>query len=253
MKTYIITLARVPQRRAQMVRQCDALGLDYEIIDAVDGSALDERSRREMAAEQTSFRSGEIGCAYSHMLCYEKMLSENIPCAMILEDDAIIPEDITDILASLENVIGKSEVILLSSYSHRRDMPLELSSDQKQKLDKKYTLYHPVDYRAAGSGMAYVITLKAAEKIAVANTPMGATADNWGRFYELGCFDALRCLYPSPFKAAEFNSTIEYAASGSLMNRIAATVRRYRVPLLLSLLQLRDNLRMKRKLRVRIV
>jgi len=250
MKIYIISLARALERRSLMVKQCEALGLEYEIIDAVDGSRLEETTKNEMVAPHKNYKNGEIGCAYSHIHCYQKMVANNTPHALILEDDAIIPSDITQII----NLLGErpqDDIILLSYYSHRKDKPLELSSKKSRKLAKsQYTLMYPTDIMAVGSGMAYIISLNAARHIATQNTPMLATADHWGRFHELGCFEALSCLYPSPFDAAECNSTIDYDMNNSRLNQLAQTIRRYKLPLLLQLLQIRDHIKKRKKLQI---
>jgi glycosyl transferase, family 25 len=250
MKIYIISLARAPHRRNLMIRQCEALGLEYEIIEAVDGSLLDDVTKNKMVTPNKNYKNGEVGCAYSHILCYQKMVMDNTPHALILEDDAIIPSDITQITTLVANT-PKVEILLLSYYSHRKGKPLELSSKNSHKLaTSRYALMYPTDTMAVGSGMAYIISLDTARRIATQNTPMLATADHWGRFHELGCFETLCCLYPSPFEAAECNSTIDYDTNNSRLNQLAQTIRRYKLPLLLQLLQMRDHIKKRKKYQI---
>lgn len=93
---FVISLPGEDQRRAGISAQLQALGLDFEFVDGVRGSALSaaERSaqvgpaaemRRHIDREMTD---GEIGCALSHQKVYDKVLAEGHDYAFVLEDDA---------------------------------------------------------------------------------------------------------------------------------------------------------------------
>lgn len=92
---FVINLPKDKERRAYVEKQLKLDGFTYEIIDAFYGD--DERvvavydealARKEQGKPLTR---GEKGCAYSHRTLYERIVKENIPCALILEDDVILP------------------------------------------------------------------------------------------------------------------------------------------------------------------
>ncbi|PPS58612.1 hypothetical protein CRX72_19935 [Pantoea sp. BRM17] len=66
--------------------QLDALNLDYEFVEAVDGTLMTADERAAASAPiNYAFLPGEIGCALSHQKIYQKIVDSNIEAAMILE------------------------------------------------------------------------------------------------------------------------------------------------------------------------
>lgn len=61
-------------------------------------------------------RPGEIGCTLSHQKCYRKIIDEQLPCALILEDDLLPGADFDSLISLLEPLLSTPEprVILLS-------------------------------------------------------------------------------------------------------------------------------------------
>lgn len=106
---FVINLERSEYRRQFMLNYLDGLGIDAQIFPAVDGTKLniDELQRQgiynDALAHEKFSRSlscAEIACTLSHLSVYRKMVDENIPMAMILEDDAMFSEGGTDRLSS---------------------------------------------------------------------------------------------------------------------------------------------------------
>ncbi len=50
----------------------------------------------------SNFRPGEVACAYSHKSIMERIVAENIPLALILEDDVILDESFFTFLVTLD-------------------------------------------------------------------------------------------------------------------------------------------------------
>lgn len=93
----VISLQDAAERRAAVSRQLDALGLPFEFRDAIDGrsglpaayeSQLDRPGTEAHFGRQMS--DGEYACALSHLAAYREIVAENLPGAIILEDDAIL-------------------------------------------------------------------------------------------------------------------------------------------------------------------
>ncbi|KAA5940503.1 glycosyltransferase family 25 protein [Pantoea sp. Bo_2] len=64
MKIFVINLARSPERRASMEQQLSRLNLQYEIVEAVDGSQLSYTDiMKETRPLNYALSCGEVGCA----------------------------------------------------------------------------------------------------------------------------------------------------------------------------------------------
>jgi len=113
---FVINLPRDIQRLEDMGRQLDALGLPYQIFEAVDGYALkpedmgfyDRKKRCRYFGRD--LLPGELGCLLSHYKIYEKMDRDNIEYAVICEDDLIFENDFKDVLERLLSPQMRSKV-----------------------------------------------------------------------------------------------------------------------------------------------
>ena len=104
LKTFYINLDTSQQRNARMVDQLQALGLPFERIAAVNGATLSQQQKSLVDEEKfllntkRHIKDGEIGCAISHRLIWQRMLDDNIAYALILEDDVTIDKAILSVL-----------------------------------------------------------------------------------------------------------------------------------------------------------
>lgn len=192
MKIFVINLASDIARRIAMRGQLDSLELDYEIFDAIRGSAYsedpcwyDEVSARRL--EGRPLRTGEIGCALSHAAVYAEIVKREIPWALILEDDAILHRALPEILSAIENGAGlQGQIISLS----RCDAYLPWT---KRALVGDFSIATPclVKEGAIGQAVGYVVSLDAAKAIAEKNVPVKFPADSWGHYRDLVHFKGI--------------------------------------------------------------
>nr|VFK22067.1 MAG: Glycosyltransferase involved in LPS biosynthesis, GR25 family [Candidatus Kentron sp. MB]VFK27666.1 MAG: Glycosyltransferase involved in LPS biosynthesis, GR25 family [Candidatus Kentron sp. MB]VFK74382.1 MAG: Glycosyltransferase involved in LPS biosynthesis, GR25 family [Candidatus Kentron sp. MB] len=105
----VINLERSVERREWMQRHLSELGLDCRIVDAIDGLEEDlQRSeyyndRKIVRTRGRRLLSTEIGCVLSHKKCYELMMAEHIPEALILEDDVVLSEEFPSLVEEILN------------------------------------------------------------------------------------------------------------------------------------------------------
>jgi len=101
---FVINLERSVHRRDYILNYLRGYGIGARIFPAVDGAKLDvqelERQRiyDDALAHQKFSRSlscAEIACTLSHLGIYRRMVDDDIPMAMVLEDDAMFVPDIT--------------------------------------------------------------------------------------------------------------------------------------------------------------
>jgi glycosyl transferase family 25 len=107
LKVFVISLDRAPDRRAHMESLLGALGLKAEFVSAVDGRALTpaDLSQYDPRLARLDYRSEmtntEIACYLSHYRIYERICRENLPLALILEDDIQIEPNFLDAVGAL--------------------------------------------------------------------------------------------------------------------------------------------------------
>lgn len=103
---------------------CEKYGMKHKFITAFDGNGLPAIKLNEfysknkaLAVMGRELSSGEIGCLLSHRNIYKKIVSENIPYALVLEDDIDFDEDAIQVLKNVEELPNDWECILLGHYS----------------------------------------------------------------------------------------------------------------------------------------
>jgi glycosyl transferase, family 25 len=238
MKTYAIALRRSKERYQYVQRHLKAHGLDYKVIDAVDGSKLTDRdltakcNMEEVNKLRWWLTNGAIGCALSHNACYEALVKSKDKAAFIVEDDVVLPADIKQILADIENEIDSNEVILLYFTSFGE---CKLSSIGKKDISNG-SLVFPIDLRQTITATAYVIGRDAAEGMIKVVNPVSVTADSWDYFYQKGAFKSFRVHYPSLVKITNFKSSIDYMPSASFTAKATKFVNEYKIPFAYQLL-----------------
>jgi glycosyl transferase family 25 len=95
----LINLPRSTDRLSQMKTRLHALGLNYEVLEAVDGQAhvhellptVDVRAFERHVGRDVL--PGEIGCYHSHLKAWQKFLASDAHTLLVLEDDIVFADD----------------------------------------------------------------------------------------------------------------------------------------------------------------
>lgn len=169
MKTFIINLKQHTQRKTHMKTLCDSTGFDYEFVDAIYGKELKDIDKYIKNQEKTiehihrEMSNGEIGCILSHQNIYNKIIQNNIPYALVLEDDIDFDLNITEILEKIcfENL--EFDTILLGYHGTNSREQLSLNKSFIKSIKDHIKLYklNEIAYGAYG----YIISLQGASKI----------------------------------------------------------------------------------------
>ena len=231
MRAYVINLVRSPERRENITAQLIKHGIDYEIIEAVDGRDLDLTDSQVTVDIAPSFlaadwfRPGHAACALSHLRVYRKILDDGYDRALVLEDDVTIPADLSSLADAVAQQLVGAEVALLNFDSPQA---CRVSRRDAVALPSSRQLVLPIDLSQPVSGAAYVITREACERMNKGALPVRAKVDNWAYFYNEGIIDRLRCVVPlAVTKDPHFGSTIGYNSDASLKARILAVITRH--------------------------
>lgn len=232
MKTYAIALKRSAQRYQYIQKHLSDLGLDFEMIDAVDGSKLSEAEIEEICdMEQVRkfpwwLTPGAIGCFLSHSKSYEAIVASDDKAGFVVEDDVILPKNINQILADVKKEIRPNELILLC---YNAPETCELTSQGATQLSEGQLLA-PVSLQHLRSAVAYVVHRTTAQNILDKFKPISFTADNWKYHDKLGCFKHVRVLHPLVIHYQYFKSSIDYIDNKTFKGRLSNFINKYKIP-----------------------
>lgn len=233
MQVFVINLERSTARRKLMTQQLAAQGIEFEIIKATDGAELTDSyltqicDFEQLAKSPHLLRKGVYGCLLSHYSICQRLLTDDIPYALILEDDVVLQPNLKKLLADIEKNVKQGEVILL--FSQNNYMLTLFSQQQSITLADGHQLVYPIEPWALGSAAAYVITQEAARGLVNFLLPIRHAADTWGAFYDSAAIADVRCIVPFPIKPAGFKSDIDYIPASSLSGRILGLINKYRI------------------------
>lgn len=187
MKTYVVNLDRNPERMSFMREQLERIGVPFERVSAVYGKSLSPEELRERFSRVRSFiaskkrmSASEIGCALSHVKICRKMVEENVPAALVLEDDAILGPEFADNLREASAFLdpARPQVLLFSGHG---------VAEEKGRRGI-------VSIGSAWCTDAYCITRAAAKLILKANFPVVTVADSFKRWHRRFGLELYRVL-----------------------------------------------------------
>lgn len=212
---FVISLRDAVHRRDSISRQLDHLGIAFEFIDAIDGREpggenLDRfaAEHREPADYRIDISNTEIACALSHRRAYQNMIDQGIQEAIILEDDVFLEEDFSHLC---DNKFEKKYDIVFFDY---RNASIKRWFQEKM-FRGKFELHKMCDFpwtREPFMADAYRLTLKMAEVLVAASTPVRTVTD-WP--VKLRHYDTYYCLPRAALhiedeeRSDEFKSLIE--------------------------------------------
>lgn len=233
MHGYVINMARSVERRTRMKTELDRSGIDYELVEAVDGRDLDlevaEIVRPSSVGPRCTTRwrqqwsfPGVAACSLSHVLVYRKILEAGHERALVLEDDVILPSDLDSFAGTVASHLSGADVALLNFDSRE---VCQMRTEASVHLPESRFLALPVDSGQLSSSAAYILTREACQRLEELMSPVRALPDEWGFFLEEGAIDRVRCVVPIPvLKNPMFESTIEHASPMQLKARLRRMV-----------------------------
>lgn len=123
-RTYLINLDRAVERLKRMKKEFEKTGIDYERISAVDAKNLKGDEYIVKNEYDRELIPGEIGCYLSHVETLQKFLEDDAEFALIIEDDAVLPDNLKSIieetLSQYDELDQKNHWDVLKLSSRRR-------------------------------------------------------------------------------------------------------------------------------------
>ena len=187
----VVSLPHAIKRRKFMREQMAKLEIDYEFFDAVDGNKLSHtyvnrfKIKKGEQCKGRPLTKGELGCTFSHLQVYEKMLEENIEQLIVLEDDTQLNDDFAVLINNLNSAPLQWDLVYIGYMSNfntapffgKNIYPLSLWESRLLPIpaaatSTKYRI-GPFIVSLSGSH-AYAITKKGAEQLIqqIKNSPL---------------------------------------------------------------------------------
>lgn len=200
-KTYIVSLKGQDMRRSFISNQLESLNIDYEFFNAINPSEDSDWKKlykSDIALESYGrhLSNGELGCNLSHHFIYQDIVNKNIKYSLILEDDALINNDLPDFINSILNSNLNWDVIILG-YS-------KVNKEEFKRIDimnpigrflfkfKNYKIGKVCKNYTVGT-VGYLISKEGAKKLVDSNLIGACLADNWEYYYKKANLDIYHC------------------------------------------------------------
>ncbi|GAA0559943.1 glycosyltransferase family 25 protein [Rheinheimera aquimaris] len=208
---WLINLDSNPERYKSAAEQLDKLGFQAERFSAIYGKNLSEQAINacyDSKLNREKFRrplsAGEIGCYLSHRTLWQRMVDEQIPLALILEDDIDLEAEFVTVLQKISQL-------------DNWDM-IKLADDRDGKGEQKLALgdgYELVNFaKVPNCTTGYALTLQGAKKL-LSRPRFFRPVDVDLQFYpELG-LSVYSILPYRLWSASRFESEIDKMSGGS--------------------------------------
>lgn len=204
---YLINLDQSKDRLLAMQSQLEDLQIRYERIAAIEGLKNQETAAYNYEVGDSlplcgrALTDGEIGCSMSHLIAYEKIIRNEHPYALIMEDDLWLPPNTTELI---------NDLIDWNKPSHWDIVLLHHTNPSFKKLNTKKInsrLRLATFKRPAASTAGYVISLRAAKVLLKIGLPVRMPADKLTGDKAINNLK-ICCALTSPFLIGNFASTI---------------------------------------------
>lgn len=233
---FVISLARAKERRESICKHLSNLNIDYQMIDAIDGTAFSNEEVNSIVAKNVSLHPGALGCYLSHVEAYRIVVQNKYPVALILEDDARLNPKIKNLLNEGLSFMNW-HYCFLDSDDHNDKGPIFYDLDSKQNLGFGFSSY--LLSEGPQTLHAYFITYEGASKRLEHAYPLVKPIDLYDHLpYKITFFSIIspKAAWVSEYSLSSMTST----KSTNLNNLSFLILRRWPV-----FYQLRDILTLK--------
>lgn len=223
MKILVINLERDKRRKSGMQRQLEGLALEAEFVIGFNGKEASTKSLDSICDPEqleSNFKrpfdqlKGLVGCTYSHYLCYQKIIDEDLSVCCILEDDVILSKRFPEVLRYAEQHIKDNEVISLHTLLYF-DTNL-IGSGRASNGSFGVLNATPPSIRGT---QGYIITKEVAHTLQKTMFPITDLPDCWHK-YHLNTGITINVMFPFPLRHMWIDSVRDDERSGLLTHLI---------------------------------
>lgn len=216
-------------RRKLIEKQLKERAITFDFMLDGDISDLNQQVLETYFTGRMKTAGPETSCAMKHILIYKKMVEENIPGALILEDDAILAPDFNSIFnKAMTEAAERSDINSNLHYISFENSGLKFIANASIKKDQ--LLYRHTEPRCTGG---YFITngLATLFYTEVVRNKMELPIDWWQRrIFETGGMDVLWCqpaIVEQGSHNGTFISTIQNKKRQGLWRKLSWKVQKF--------------------------
>lgn len=211
---YLINLERAADRRSLMEARLQSIGLEHQVVKAVDGKLLRFPTPE---VSELSFKllhgrriiPAEVGCYLSHIECARQLLASEADYALIVEDDVTFAPDFVEAVDLACAQSRHWDILRLTTVNREGGVKFKALSATRS-LAVALT-------RKKGSG-AYIVTRRAATWMIEKLLPMRLSYDI---AYDLEYLSGLRTCWVLPQPASQLND---------MATQVQINIRAYKLP-----------------------
>ncbi len=178
-RIYVINLKRNPERRLHIQRQLDALGINYQFVDAIDMFDLKKPQylsdiscilgidKADLQYKYSKFVGiskanrqknqdmlGRFACLLSHVKTYNLILENGDNIACVIEDDAVLLPTFLEVLTIAPEF--PFDILMFSSHSHTVRKALEKFNGIYRRIIKSHNYVLLMKYRIRKTSYIYI-------------------------------------------------------------------------------------------------
>nr|XP_033817853.1 inactive glycosyltransferase 25 family member 3 [Geotrypetes seraphini] len=167
-EVFLINLKRRTDRRERMLRSLYELEISCEVMDAVDGSALNSSDIKKLGVDLLpgyfdpfsgrTLTKGEVGCFLSHFTVWKEVVERQLDYALVMEDDVRFEGFFKQRLIRLIKEVTEAELNWDLIYLGRKQVNTE---PEEPVAGVKNLVHASYSYWTLG----YVISLQGAQKL----------------------------------------------------------------------------------------
>lgn len=177
MKIYVLTLKGETERRENVIKEFQKIGIKPTFFEGIDGRKLSKAELKKLCINE-AMTPGEIGCAESHLRIIRDFIKTEENSAFIFEDDV-----------QFSNKMNKHVFEEFKKFIDKKDTPTAIILRKRKRLGKKVYEINGISvyecFRATG-GISYLINRKCAEVLISNNTPIRFQSDAWSIYAPAG-------------------------------------------------------------------
>jgi glycosyl transferase, family 25 len=171
----MLNLDRATERREIMLDRLAALGLEAEILSAVDGRLLGASDLPP--GTEPGLTPGEIGCYLSHVNSWKTVIQRELPYAIVLEDDVIISKNLMNVVEEITALAMPFDAVRLSYLRPFRGIPVASLSGN---------VFLMIPQKPPFGAQGYLVSLNGAKrllsKLAVPKQPVDEAFDRYWKY-----------------------------------------------------------------------
>lgn len=117
LKNYVISVNTATQRREHIINEFGKQNISFEFFDAITPEQVEDLSKKfNINIDNILLTKGELGCLFSHLSLWQKIIDDSIEYMAIFEDDVHLGNNAHQFLTSCDWITQEFKLIKLEMF-----------------------------------------------------------------------------------------------------------------------------------------